>query len=156
MIDYKVEHVCSFAVRGTPEVPPEVIGPVPEGIRVNFYSSGGGEVSGPRIRGLVRPVGGDWVTVRKDGVGVMDARVTLETSDSALILVTYAGAIDFGEGGYEQFLRGELPARVRLGTSPRFFTSHPGYLWLNRLHCFGVGEYRADTREVRYDVYSVC
>ena len=155
MIDYKIEHVCSFAVRGTQEVPPEIIGPVPEGIRVNFYSSGGGAVTGPRIRGTVRPVGGDWMTVRRDGVGIMDARVTLQTHDGALILVTYAGAIDFGEAGYEQFLRGELPARVKLGTSPRFFTSHPEYLWLNRLHCFGVGEYRAADREVKYDVYSV-
>jgi hypothetical protein len=86
----------------------------------------------------------------------MDARVTLETRENALVLVTYAGAIDFGEEGYEQFLRGELPARVKLGTSPRFFTSHGDYLWLNRLHCFGVGEYRADIREVKYDVYSIC
>jgi len=36
MIDYKIEHVCSFAVRGTQEVPPELIGSVPEGIRVNL------------------------------------------------------------------------------------------------------------------------
>ncbi len=27
MIEYKVEHVCSYAVRGTEANPPEVIGP---------------------------------------------------------------------------------------------------------------------------------
>jgi len=155
MIDYKLDHICSFAVRGTPGIPPEIIGPVAEGVRVNFYSSGGGEVTGPRIRGKVRPVGGDWLRVRNDGVGVMDARVTLETDDGALILVTYPGLIDLGEDGYQQFLRGDLPSEVRLGISPSFFTSHPAYVWLNRLHCFGVGEYRAAIREVKYEVYSV-
>src|SRR5260370_25523278 len=138
MIDYKVEHICSYAVHGTAAVPPEVIGPVPEGIRVNFYSTGGGELTGPKVRGKVRPVGGDWMTVRNDGIGILDARVTLETDDAALILVTYGGVIDFGQGGYDMFRRGELPAEVRARTSPRFFTSHPEYLCVNTLSWFGV------------------
>lgn len=94
---------------------------MPEGIRVNFYSAGG-EVTGPRIRGKVRPVGGDWVTVRKDGVVYLDVRTTFETHDGALILVTYQGLADFGEDGHDQFLRGEMPPVVKLRTSPRFVT----------------------------------
>lgn len=50
----KLEHGFSFTGLGGNA--PEVIGPVPEGIRVNFYNTGG-EVSGPRIRGKLRPVG---------------------------------------------------------------------------------------------------
>ena len=152
MIDYKVEHICSFSGKG--EGNPEVIGTVPEGLRVNFYNTGG-EVSGPRIRGKVRPVGGDWLTVRKDGVAIVDARVTFETQDGALILVTYGGVIDFGENGYEKFLREGPPQVAHIRTSPRFFTGHPEYQWLNRLNCFGVGEYRAATRTASYDVYAV-
>jgi ketosteroid isomerase-like protein len=31
-------------------------------------------------------------------------------------------------------------------------TSHPTYLWLNRLFCIGIGEYRAEENEAKYDV----
>ena len=140
MNDYDLEHICSYVGRLADA--PEIIGPVPEGIRVNFFSAGG-EVTGPRIRGKVRPVGGDWVTVRKDGVAYLDVRTTFETDDGALILVTYLGLADFGEDGYERFLRGEMPPVVKLRTSPRFVTSHSEYLWLNRLFFIGIGEYRA-------------
>lgn len=59
----------------------------------------------------------------------------------------------------EEFLRrelpGEMPPVVGLRTSPRFVTIHYENLWLNRLFCFGVGEYRADTNEAKYDVFAV-
>lgn len=152
MIDYKLEHICSYT--GTLASPPETIGPVPEGIRVNFYATGG-EITGPRIRGKIRPVGGDWLTLRKDGVALLDVRTTFETHDGALILITYQGVIDFGDDGFERFLRGDLPTAVQIRVSPRFLTGHPDYLWLNRLHCLGVGEYRAATNAASYDVYAV-
>jgi Protein of unknown function (DUF3237) len=154
MIDYKLELILSFTGLGKIETPPEVIGPLPEGLRVNFYNAGR-EVTGPSVLGKVRPVGGDWVTVRRDGVAVLDARITFETQDGAPILVTYPGIVDFGADGYEKFTRGDLPAVVPIRTSPRFWTSHPAYLWMNRLHCIGVGEYRPAQRETRYDVYAV-
>jgi hypothetical protein len=152
MNDYQLEHICSYT--GRLASPPEVIGPVPEGIRVNFYSAGG-EITGPKVRGTLRSVGGDWVTVRKDGVASLDVRSTFETHDGALILVTYQGVVDFGEDGHDMFLRGELPPAVRLRTAPRFVTSHPAYAWLNRLFCLGIGEYRAASNEATYDVYAV-
>ena len=155
MFDYKLEHICSYSDTGSDARPVEVIGPVAEGLRVNFSTSGGGKVTGPRIQGTVRQAGGDWVVVRKDGVAVMDARTTFETDDGALILITYPGVTDFGEGGYDKFMRGDMPAKVRVRTAPRFSTSHPNYLWLNRLQCIGVGEYEPAARRVSYDVYAV-
>lgn len=152
MNDYKLEHVLSYS--GTLAAPPETIGPLPEGIRVNFYSTGG-EITGPGISGVLRPVGGDWMLVRTDGVGLLDVRTTFELHDGALILVTYTGLVDLGVDGYEMFLRGELPSKVQLRTTPRFQTSHPAYLWLNRLHCIGIGEYNAAANVAHYDVYSV-
>ena len=153
----KLEHIFSYT--GTLANPPEVIGPVPEGIRVNFYSTGG-EFAGPgwngkAIRGKLRPTGGDWLTVRNDGVALLDVRTTFETDDGALILVVYQGCVDLGQDGQARFLRGEFPSPVRLHISPRFCTSHPEYLWLNRLHCLGVGEYRPATNHAEYDVYAV-
>jgi hypothetical protein len=121
---------------------------------VNFYTTGG-EITAGRVRGRVRPVGGDWMTVHRDGVAILDVRATFETHDGALILVTYPGVIDLGEDGYDKFLRGELPSTARIRTSPRFLTSHPEYLWLNRLQCVGVGEYVAAANAASYDVYAI-
>jgi hypothetical protein len=151
MFEYELEHICSYSAT---LAAPEIIGPAPEGIRANFYVTGG-EATGPKIRGKLRAAGGDWITIRRDGVGVLDVRGTIETRDGALILVTYSGMLDLGEDGYDKFLRGEMPPKPRIRTTPRFFTSHPEYLWLNRLHCLGVGEADIANSIVRYDVYAV-
>jgi hypothetical protein len=151
MNDYTMDHVCSFT--GT-LAPPELIGPVAEGIRAIFYSTGG-EITGGSVRGTLRPVGGDWMTIRTDGVGLLDVRSTFETHDHALILVTYTGMVDLGPDGYDRFLRGDLPATARLRISPRFATSHPQYQWLNRLFCVGIGEFTAASSSATYDVYAV-
>ena len=152
MIDYKLEHIFSYT--GSLVSPAEIIGPSPEGIRVNFYSSGG-EIQGPAIRGKVRPVGGDWVTVRKDGIAVMTSGQRSSWRMAHKSLVTYPGIIDFGTDGYDKFLRGEMPSQIRMRTSPRFSTSNPQYEWLNRLHCIGIGEYEAAVNTATYDVYAV-
>ncbi len=54
MFDYELEHILSYSVT---LAPPEVIGPVPEGIRANFYATAG-EVKGPKVYGKFRLVGG--------------------------------------------------------------------------------------------------
>ena len=153
MIDYRLEHIFSYTATLEPSL--EVIGPVHEGFRANAYISGG-EVSGPKLRGKLRPVGADWLTVRTDGVGILDVRATIETHDGALIYVTYTGVLDLGEDGYQKFSRGELPpSGTPIRMSPRCCTSHPDYQWLTRLHCLGIGEAFLERSEVRYDVYAV-
>ena len=47
MIDYKLEHTVSYT--GTLASPPEIIGPLPGGIRVAFYSTGG-EFTGLQLK----------------------------------------------------------------------------------------------------------
>ena len=106
--DVQLEHICSYWATVTA---PEVIGPLTEGVRVNVYVTDG-EVSGPKMRGRVRPVGGDWLTLRADGVGVFDVRATIELEDGALIYTTYNGVADLGAGGYDRFLAGNPPAVV--------------------------------------------
>ena len=123
MYDCNVEHIC--AMRGTLRNPPEIIGETPEGLRVNFYVTGG-EVNGPRLGGEVLPVGGDWLTIRKDGVGILDVRATLATADEALIYVTYTGIIEAGEDGYQRFLDGDMPKRLPLRGSPSLSHRAPG------------------------------
>ena len=152
MIDYHLEHLFSY---NATLAPPEVIGPLPEGIRVNVYVTGGA-VHGPKLQGKLRPAGGDWLIVRQDGVGILDVRATIEAHDGALIYVTYAGVVDLGEDGYHKFLQGEpVPSGQPIRTAPRFHTSHADYRWLNRLHCVGIGQAFLERAEVVYDVYAV-
>jgi Protein of unknown function (DUF3237) len=148
---FNVEHLFSFTVQLTP---PEVIGPLAEGLRSNYHFVGG-EIHGPQLHGKIRPGGGDWATLRTDGVGVLDIRGTIETDDGALIYSAYTGLIETGEDGYERFLRQDLPPVLPLRTAPRYSTVHPNYLWLNRLQCIGIGEIDFQQMEVRFDIYAL-
>jgi hypothetical protein len=60
-----------------------------------------------------------------------------------------------GDRWGSKFLAGEMPATFRVRTAPRFQTGHPGYAWLNRLQCLGVGEADLNSAKVTYDVYAV-
>jgi Protein of unknown function (DUF3237) len=151
MYDIQTEHLFSYSAQ---LAPPEIIGSTIAGIRANFYVTGG-DVDGPHVRGRVKPVGGDFFCMRADGVGVLDVRLVLETSDGALIAMSYPGLGDLGADGYAKFASGDLPARVALRTTPKFLTSHPAYEWLQRHVCVGVGEIDMATLRVNYDVYAV-
>jgi len=142
--------LCSYTV--TLQMPPEAIGPVPEGLRLNVYLTGG-RIEGERLRGEVLPVGADWLLLRRDGIGIVDVRATFRTHDGALIYAAYGGILDLGPDGYERFLRGEAPAEIPIRTAPRFQTAHPAYLWLNRLQCVGVGAVELAKGLVSYDLY---
>lgn len=152
MIEYKLEHLFNYNATLTD---PEVIGPVADGIRLNFYVTGG-KVKGPKVEGKLRGVGADWFTVKNDGVGMLDVRTTIETHDGALIYVTYSGILDLGKDGYKKILQGNMPeSGAAIRTSPRCQTAHPDYEWLNRLHCLGIGQAFIERNEVIYDVYAV-
>lgn len=145
-----IEHIFSYDV-GL-RMPPEVIGEVPEGIRVNFYLTGG-SITGERLSGGVEASGADWLLIRKDGIGVVDVRATMTTSDGGLIYTHYNGVLDAGEDGYTAFLEGRLPPQIPIRTAPRFHTAHPSYQWLNRLQCYSVGTVDLVAATVSYDVY---
>jgi hypothetical protein len=151
MFEYHTEHLFSYSATLQP---PEVLGEMPEGIRVNFWVTGG-EAAGPKLRGKLLPVGADWMTLRRDGVAMLDVRASVLSDDGALIDVTYPGLGDLGADGYARFLRGDLPAKLSLRTLPRFRCAHPAYAWLHRVTCFGVGEVVFAENTVRYDVYAI-
>jgi len=79
VFDYSLDHLFSYTVSVEK---PQMIGPIPEGIRAIFYVISG-EIAGPKLRGRFLPGGGDWLTVRTDGVGILDIRGTLESDDGA-------------------------------------------------------------------------
>ncbi|MEN8821915.1 MAG: DUF3237 domain-containing protein [Abyssibacter sp.] len=134
--------------------PPVVLGPCPDGIRVLFQVTGG-TVSGPRLNGKVMPVGADWLTVRSDGIAVVDVRAQLQASDGGLIDLRYGGVIDFGESGYADFAAGQVGPSVAIRVAPRVHTADPALAWLNRLQLVGIGQGDLAARRVRYDVFAI-
>jgi hypothetical protein len=149
--DVQLEHICSYWATLSA---PEIIGPLAEGLRINVYVTGG-EITGPKLRGRLRTVGGDWLSLRPDGIGLLDVRATLELEDGALIYTSYSGVADPGHDGYERFLAGNPPARIPLRITPRYYTGHSAYLWLNRLQCIGIGEVDMEQMRVSYDIYAL-
>ncbi|MCM2374092.1 DUF3237 domain-containing protein [Aporhodopirellula aestuarii] len=155
MIDYKMEPLFSYtATVGNPEI----VGPVPGGVRVNFNVTGG-VVCGDKISGKILPAGGDWLLMRNDGVADVDVRLTIRTEDDALINVHYHGMADLGENGFEEFMAGRAPVPgTPLRIFPRFHVAAEKYSWLNRLACIGVGEAHVDfatESKMIFDIYAV-
>jgi len=143
-----------FELRAQLQSETELIGRAPEGIRTNLYVAGG-EFSGRQLNGLLRRAGGDWFVLRQDGVGLLDVRCTLETSDGALIFGEHQGLLEFGEDGYEAALRGERPESVRGGVTARYHTGDARYAWINRCVCAGSIEVDLRRLEVSYRLFKL-
>jgi hypothetical protein len=110
----------------------------PQGTRVVVNASEG-TIAGPKVNGTAIGPGGDWLTMRANGVGQLDVRVLIATDDGAHILMTYKGILT--DGG----------ANIR--TAPQFETGAEQYAFLNDLQCVAIG----NTIEggVSYDVYAL-
>jgi hypothetical protein len=155
MFDYHLEHIFTV-MNGILKV--ERIGPVPEGM-LNDCSFTGGGIEGPTISGRPRPEGWGRLLVRTDGVGIIDVHASIDTDDGALVAVTYYGRLDLGEDGYQKYLQsglaGFLPGEIQLRMVLHFHTTHPNYLWLNRVQGLGIGLIEPARPVVIYDVYAV-
>lgn len=128
------------------------IGPIPKGRR-NVWTLAGGTVEGPRIRGTVAPVGGEFELIDGEGIYHIDVRLVIVTEDGANIFVQYFGVANTDAAAKERYKRGEI---VDFGdtyfvTQPRFETSHPRYAWLN--HVMAITEGRGTTNGVEYLMY---
>jgi hypothetical protein len=120
--------------------PPQKLGAVPHGARV-IAPITGGTFEGPRLRGKVLPGGGDWTLLRADGVLELDLRLTLQTDDDALILLSSFGLRHGPSEVLAALARGEAddPSRYYFRTAARFETGAPQYAFLNRLVAVSSG-----------------
>jgi len=134
--------------------PPEDVGVTPQGLRRTFYIQSGA-CAGPRLNAIIRPVGADWMVIQRDGVAIPNVRTTWETPEGALLYGEYSGVFDLGEEGYEKALRNQFPTLPVVQLAPRFVTTHPRYLWLNRLQCVGIGQVDMERLFVQYDLHAV-
>lgn len=121
------------------------LGAGPHGARA-VATIASGHFEGPRLRGKVLPGGGDWTLLRGDGVLELDLRITLETEDGALIQMSSFGLRHGPPEVIAALGRGERvdPSTYYFRTTPRFETSHPKYLFLNRLLAVSSGDRRAE------------
>jgi hypothetical protein len=131
-----------------------VFGPTPDGLRIAFYIADG-QWRGPHIHAHYRAEGGDWLVVRKDGVGLPSVRATLETDDGALLYYELTGSIDMGPEGYERALANDLSAVAPFSAVARISTASEKWSWLNRIVLMGAGVVNLQIRRAHYDLYSM-
>jgi hypothetical protein len=133
--------------------PPQVIFQNPHGDR-QIVPVTGGSFDGPHLRGMVLQ-GGDSTLQRPDGVRELDARMTWQTDDGALLYVTYRG--------YRAKVP-EVPPAWMAGAqrtsrdhyhmvSLRFETGAARYAWLEQAVVVGRGSLVQGN--VSYEVFAV-
>lgn len=133
--------------------PAEVIGLTETGIRLNYYVQGG-TVEGAALSGKWRAAGGDWFTLRPDGVGLLDVRATFEAADGTLADVRYESRVDTGPDGFARFpaVGPVLPLRAM----PEFRAPLGSVLEpLNHTRLLNVGQIDLSMATVSYDVYGI-
>lgn len=72
----------------------------------------------------------DWLAVDASGVATFDIRMTLETTDGAVVYLAYEGRADWSGG------MGQAPVYVGM----QFEAGDERYTWLNALQLFGKGQ----------------
>jgi Protein of unknown function (DUF3237) len=117
------------------------LGKTPVGTRVIFPVKGGA-FEGTKLKGKVRPIGGDWVLRVDSATTKLDVRLLLETDDGQLISNTYTGIVHKNQDGTTYWK-----------IVPQFETSSQKYAWLNHLVAVGVGKFREGG--VSYEVYAI-
>jgi hypothetical protein len=131
---------------------PLVVGPSSHGLR-RVVPITGGTFDGPNIRGRVVPGGADWQFVRPDGALSVEARYTLETTDSVLIMVTNRGIRRGPPEVVARLGRGEAvdPSQYYFRTTAEFEAPVGGrYAWLNESVFIGVAERQRDAAIIRF------
>ena len=119
---------------------PQLLGRTPAGDR-RIVPVVGGSFEGERLSGTVEPGGSDWILMRPDGAAQLDVRLTLRTTDGALIGMTYRGVRHGPPSVIERLNRGEPvdPSEYYFRTAPWFETAAERYDWLNRIVALATG-----------------
>ena len=133
---------------------PQVVGDTPLGGRRILYVKRG-SFAGPRLRGEVLPGGGDWVLTRKDGVSLLDVRITLRCEDGSLVFVSYRGISNIPPDIRARIAKGEevSPDQYYFRITPVFETASEKLAWLNRLVAIGIG--KRTSAGVVYDIFII-
>jgi Protein of unknown function (DUF3237) len=144
----------TFLWTGTRAIRKEVIGALPDGLRINWQVTEGRFV-GPHFEGVVLPGGVNWIRIREDGVAMVNVTECLQTRTGGRIDSLYGGILDLGASGYARALRGEFDPLPPFVVAPTYVTADKELAWLNRAQCVGVGRVDMKALRAEYDVYVV-
>jgi hypothetical protein len=135
MLELKPLYRCTITLGA-----PQELGETPQGRR-RIIPITGGRVEGERLSGRVVPGGADWQVIRPDGVALLDARYTLETSDGVLLYVRHEAYRHGAAPVMQKLMRGEAvdPGAYYMRGAMRFETGDARYGWLNRVLCVTTG-----------------
>jgi len=137
----KSEPLCSAMIYVEPNSPGD-IGVTPwQHIQAMYIKDGVFE--GPKMKGKIRPGGGDWPLVGLENPGAMafDVRAVWETDDGALLYLNYEGRMFQPPDVLKDMMDGKEidPSRYYFRVAPMFRTSHEKYAWINNVVAVGVG-----------------
>jgi hypothetical protein len=144
----------TFLWTGTRAIRKEVIGAMPDGLRINFQVTEGRFV-GPHLEAIVLPGGVNWMRIREDGVAMVNVTECLQTRTGARIDSLYNGIIDLGAAGYARAMRDEFDPLPPFVVTPTYVTADKELAWLNRAQCIGVGRVDMKALRAKYDIYVV-
>ena len=117
-----------------------------------------GWAKGPRITGRMIHPTADWLRIMPSGSFRVDARMTVETDDGALVYISYGGVISLTRANFERMAAGQelTSADMYFLTAPVFQTSHEKYAWLNHVQALGkvVAVKGGAGSYVTYDVFA--
>lgn len=113
----------------------------PLGTRV-VADVGGATMKGDRLDATqLGTAAADWLTLDANGIGTLDVRVTMQTHDGAVFLVSYRGRLLLDTG--------------TIFNAPLFETGDERYAWLNRIQAVGKGRLEENNTLVVYDLYEL-
>jgi hypothetical protein len=138
----------------TATVRKEIVGPTPDGLRIDWHVKEGTFV-GPGLDAVVLPGATDWMRIREDGVGIVNVQACFETRTGARIFGSYGGFFDLGPEGYARALRDDFDPLPPVVVTPTYATADKQLEWLNRAQCVGVGRVDMRALRVEFDVYLV-
>jgi hypothetical protein len=120
--------------------PASIIGATPGHDR-RIGEIAGGRFEGERLSGKILSGGSDWQSLRADGATSLNVRLVLETSDGALIAMTYLGVRHGPKEVLDRIARGENvnPSEYYMRATPYFETASEKYGWLNRVVSVAYG-----------------
>lgn len=113
----------------------------------------GGDFEGPNVRGQILPGGGDWPLLRPDGVGIVNARYTLQTDDGVLINIINTGYRHAPADAMKVLdAKAEVadPDSYYLRTYTQFEAPLGKYDWMSKHVFVGIGERHPKVLFLRY------
>jgi hypothetical protein len=122
-----------------------MMAPIPKGTRM-IAEIRGAELVGERIKASLKGLAAaDWATLGDDGLARFDIRLVLETSDGALVYLSYTGKAEWSAG----------PASGPIFAVAEFETADERYRWLNAVQVVGKGGLSADLTAVNYEFFEL-